>query len=550
MSSPTPSFKYRTDEDQAVLFMYDSVIKNGRIVDGTGSPWFKADVGIEMGVIAEVGNNLKGLDTVDALGHVVSPGWVDIHMHADHTVLGNTRLESYVHQGITTATMGNCGLSMYPLHKRREDFIAYLKPFTSGLRLGWDWDSMDDFIGHVEEIGPGINLVPFVGHGSIRINVMGFDDRNPTEGELEEMKDLLRDALEQGAYGMSTGLGYPPGTFSNEDELVEMGAVINEYGGLYSTHMRSGIENLGDTIRLGHRAGFPMQVSHLGSSCASNPELSGRHEGTTLRALDEARAKGLDITADIYPYTAGASLLSQVIPHWAQEGGVAKMLGRLGDPISREKIKDEFKGETGRKGRDLNKVYVTYVKTPANKRFEGMTVAEISKAWGKEGVDALCDLLIEENAEAMNITLWGEQEDVDVLVAHPAVMPCTDGWAHAPYGELAQGKPHPRCYGAFPRYLHTYAVKSKLFTLEEAIRRMTSMPSSRLGLHDRGVIREGMKADLTIFDPAKVRDTGTFTDPHRYPEGIPYVVVNGRLAINEGKHTGALAGKILRKKRS
>ncbi len=191
MASLTPSFKYRTGEDQAVRSMYDLVIKNGRVIDGTGSPWFKADVGVEMGVIAEVGRGLKGLDTVDASGLVVSPGWIDVHMHADHTILGNTRLESYIHQGITTATMGNCGLSMYPLHKHRDELIAYLKPFTSGLRLGWDWDSMDDFIKRVEAIGPGINLTPFIGHGSIRINVMGFDDRAPTDEELGEMKGFL-----------------------------------------------------------------------------------------------------------------------------------------------------------------------------------------------------------------------------------------------------------------------------------------------------------------------------------------------------------------------
>ncbi len=530
--------------------MYDLVIKNGRIIDGTGSPWFKADVGVEMGVIAEVGRSLKGLDTVDASGLVVSPGWIDVHMHADHTILGNTRLESYIHQGITTATMGNCGLSMYPLNKHRDELIAYLKPFTSGLRLGWNWDSMDDFIKRVEAIGPGINLTPFIGHGSIRINVMGFDDRAPTDVELSEMKGFLSEALEQGAYGMSTGLGYPPGTFTKEDELVELGAVLNKFGGLYSTHMRGGVENLADTISLGHKAKFPIQISHLGSSCASNPELNKRHGETTLRAIDEARDKGLDITADIYPYTAGASLLSQVIPDWAHEGGVEKMLIRIRDSENREKIREEFNGAAGRKGRDLSKVYVTYVKSTANKRFEGTSVAEIAKARGAGGVDALCDLLIEENAEAMNITFWGAQEDVDTLVKHPAVMPCSDGWAHAPYGELGQGKPHPRCYGAFPKYLHTYVVEKKFFTLEEAIRRMTSMPAARLGLQDRGVIKRGMVADLTVFDPATVKDRGTFKEPHCYPEGIPYVIVNGRVAIEKGEHTGVLAGKILRKGRT
>ncbi len=528
--------------------MYDLVVKGGRVVDGVGSPWFKADVAVEGGRISAVGKDLKGIETIDASGLVVSPGWIDIHMHADHTVLGNMRLESYVHQGITTATMGNCGLSMYPLHRHREDLIAYLKPFTSGLHLNWEWDTMADFLGLIESKDVGINLVPFVGHGSIRINAMAFDDREPTGGELAEMKTMLHEAMEQGAFGMSTGLGYPPGTFSKEDELVELGEVLNEYGGLYTTHMRSGVENLAETIRLGYRAKFPVQISHLGSSCASNPELNGRHEETTLRAIEEARANGLDITGDIYPYTAGASLLSQVIPHWAQEGGVSKMMGRLRDPSTRDKIRAEFRGEAGRKGRDLKKVFVTYVKTAANKRFEGMSLAEIADARGVEGVDALCDLLIEEDAEAMNITQWGEQGDVDTLVAHPAVMPCSDGWAHAPYGELGQGKPHPRCYGAFPRYLHQYVEEKGLFTLEEAVRRMTSMPASRLRLDDRGIVREGMAADLTVFNPEAVRDTGTFSDPHRYPEGIYYIVVNGQIAVKKGEHTGILSGKILRKR--
>jgi N-acyl-D-amino-acid deacylase len=528
--------------------LFDLVVRNGRVIDGTGAPWFWANIGIEDGRITKVSKNLDGDNVIDASGLVVSPGWIDVHMHADHTVLGNTRLESYVHQGVTTATMGNCGLSMYPLHGHRDDLVAYLKPFTSGLSLKWDWEDMDGFIKRIEAAGPGINLVPLVGHGSIRINVMGFDDRDPEPRELEEMKALLREALEQGAYGMSTGLGYPPGTFTKDEELVELGGVLNDYGGLYTTHMRGNPQNLQDTIELGFKAGMPIQVSHLGSSCAGHPELHGRHGETTLKAIDEARSRGLDITADIYPYTAGSSLLSQVIPDWAHEGGVQKMLGRLRDPKVRDRFREEYAAAAGKKSRDFTKVMVTYVKSARNKRFEGMSVAEIAEKRGTTVVDALCDLLIEEDAEAMNVTFWGQQIDVDTLVAHPAVMPCSDGWGHAPYGPLSQGRPHPRCYGAFPRYLRTYAVEKKLFTLEETIRRMTSMPASRLGLHDRGAIREGMAADLTVFDPGKVRDTATFSEPHSYPEGIPYVVVNGRPAIDHGEHTGELAGRVLRKR--
>ncbi|MFH0850031.1 MAG: amidohydrolase family protein, partial [Candidatus Bathyarchaeota archaeon] len=210
--------------------MFDLVVKNGKIIDGTGAPWFWADIGVKDGLIAKVSKNLDGDNVIDASGLVVSPGWIDIHMHADHTVLGNTRLESYVHQGVTTATLGNCGLSMYPLHKHKDELISYLKPFTSGLSLRWDWETLDDFIKRVEAEGPGINLVPLVGHGSIRINAMGFENRDPTEAELGEMKGLLREAMEQGAIGMSTGLGYPPGTFTKDWELVELGGVLNKYG--------------------------------------------------------------------------------------------------------------------------------------------------------------------------------------------------------------------------------------------------------------------------------------------------------------------------------
>jgi len=529
---------------------YDLVIKGGRLFDGAGSPWMKADVAVKEGKIADIGlmRGTGDAQVIDAHGLCVSPGWIDVHMHADHTVLGSARCESYVHQGVTTATMGNCGLSMYPLHdEHRDDLIQYLKPFTSGLDLDWNWTTLAEFLGLVEAKGVGMNLVPFVGHGSIRVNVMGFQDRDATPGELAAMKRLLVEAMDDGAHGMSTGLGYPPGVFTEDDELVELCGILREKGGLYSTHMRGNIENLEDTIELGLKARVPVEVSHIGSSCASHKPLSGRHEDTTLKALDGARERGLDITADIYPYTAGSSLLSQVIPDWVHEGGVEKMLGRLRDPEVRRRLEMEFFEAEGEKGRDFTKVLVTYVKSGANKRYEGLSVAEIAEARGVPVVDALCDLLVKENAEAMNVTFWGVEDDVDTLVRHPCVMPCSDGWVHAPYGRLGEGRPHPRCYGAFPRYLRLYARERGLFTFEEAVRRMTSMPAQRLGLQDRGLLRVGMAADIVVFDAESVKDVATFSDPHRYPEGIPYVVVNGEVAVSEGEHTGALAGKVFRR---
>ena len=529
----------------------DLVVRGGRVVDGSGGPWFWGDVGVQGGRIVKIGRVSQGaIREVDASGCMVSPGWIDVHMHADHTVLGNPNCESYLHQGVTTATMGNCGLSMYPLHaEHKEELVKYLKPFTSGLDFRWDWTTLGDFISSVESGGTSLNLVPLVGHGSIRINVMGFDARDPTAGELDAMKSLLREALGSGAYGMSTGLGYPPGVFTRDWELLELCGVLKEYGGLYTTHMRGHSGNLEETIRLGEASGVPVQVSHLGSSCASYAQFSGRHRETTLRLIDETRSRGVDVTGDIYPYVAGSSLLSQVIPDWAHEGGVEKMLERIGEPETRARLSKEYaEVDATRRGRDFTKVMVTYVKSSGNKQYEGMTVAEIAEARGQTQVDALCDLLIEEQAEAMNVTFWGEEPDVNTIVEHPAVMPCSDGWIHAPYGRLGQGKPHPRCYGAFPRYLRRYVKEERLFTVEEAVRRMTLMPAQRLGLSDRGLLRVGMKADLTVFNMGELKDNASFDDPHRYPSGIPYVVVNGEVTIDQGEHTGAHAGEVHRKR--
>jgi N-acyl-D-amino-acid deacylase len=289
--------------------------------------------------------------------------------------------------------------------------------------------------------------------------------------------------------------------------------------------------------------GVPIQVSHIGSSCGSRKQLVGLHGETTLRHLDKARAIGLDITADIYPYIAGSSLLSQIIPDWLHADGVPKMIEKLNDPEIREKIAAEYE----EKGRDWSKVIVSFVKSLKNKDIEGMSIADIAEKRGHDIVDAICEIMIDERGEAMNISFWGVEEDVDTLVKHPLVMPCSDGWVLAPSGSLGEGKPHPRCYGAFPRYIHQYVKKKEILRLEDAVRRMTSLPASRLGLQDRGLLREGLKADITIFDFSRIRDLSTYQDPHRYPDGVEYVIINGEIAIENGEHTGSLSGEILLK---
>jgi N-acyl-D-amino-acid deacylase len=524
--------------------MYDVLVKGGRVIDGTGSPWRKADVGVSDESIKRIGliSESDAERVIDARGLVVSPGWIDIHLHADHTVLGNPACLSFAHQGITTVTMGNCGLSMYPLTpEHKEDLIEYMLPFTYGLRIDWDWSTMDEFLARLDAVS--LNLVPFIGHGSIRIAVMGFEDRTPTEDEFESMKKLLVDAMESGAHGLSTGLGYPPGMFTGEKELVDLMNVVKEYDGLYSTHMMDNESNLDETIRLGKMTGVPVQVSHIGYSCGHQRQLRGRHESTTLRKIDEAREGGVDITADIYPYTFGSSLLTQAIPAWLHVGGVRTMLKRLEDPKVRIRLAEDFE----KTGMDFDKVIVSFVKSDRNKPIEGLSLQEIAEKRSQNVVDTFCDILIDERAEAMNVTFWGNEEDVTTMVRHPAVMPCSDGWILAPFGPLGAGKPHPRCYGAFPRYIRRYVREERVFTLEEAVRRMTSMPASRMGLQDRGLLLEGLKADITVFDPEKVKDLSTFENPHVYPEGISTVIVNGAITVDNGEHTGALNGKILKK---
>jgi N-acyl-D-amino-acid deacylase len=370
---------------------------------------------------------------------------------------------------------------------------------------------------------------------------MGFEDRSPNSSEIKTMKTYLIESITQGSIGMSSGLGYPPGLFTKDYELKELGKVLREYGLIYSTHMRGDDSNLDDTIKLGLEMKIPLQISHLGSSCGSKKHLTGRHKETTLKQITQARNLGLDITADIYPYIAGSSLLSQIIPDWLHEGGVKKMLKRLADPKIRERIKNEYE----KMDRDFSKIIVSFVKNQKNKEIEGLNIAEIAAKREQNEVDTICQLLIDERAEAMNVSFWGKEEDVDTMVKHPAVLPCSDGWLLAPTGPLGAGKPHPRCYGAFPRYLDQYVKKKNILGLEDAIRRMTSMPAARLGLHKRGILKEGMKADITIFDPHNVWDTSTYEDPHRYPEGIRYVIINGAITIENGKHIGALNGEIL-----
>jgi len=521
---------------------FDIVIKNGRIIDGTGNPWFKADVGVKDKKIAKIGkiDTQKATLVIDAKELIVCPGFIDPHNHSDTTVFANSRLESMIGQGITTLICGNCGFSMAPLvEARKEEIKTYLGFLLLG-KPNWDWHTVGDFLQKLEKLGIGANFGTLVGHGTVRLGVMGFEDRDPTPNELDDMKKMVEQAMEDGAFGMSSGLGYPPGVFSKTSELIELCKVVAKYGRIYATHMRAGIANLNEPIEIGEKANVPVQISHLGSSRGGISELKGKHKETSLKILEDARAKGIDVIADVYPYNAGSTYLGSMPPRWAQEGGISELLKRIQDPETREKIKREMAG------RAWDKTMFVYSPTGKNRELEGKTFVEIGKIKGKDPTEAALEIILDEKGGGMHIGFFGEESDVETLLSAPFACFGTDGWAHAPYGEAHVGKPHPRCYGTYARVIERFVRDLKTLSLEEAIKKSTSLPAQRFKIWDRGLVREGMWADIIIFDPFKIHEVSTYTDPHHYPEGIQYVFVNGTAVVEKGEHNKTLPGMILR----
>ncbi len=535
--------------------VFDLLIKNGKIVNGTGNPWFKADIGIKNGKIEKIGR-LDSADAekiLDAEGLIVSPGFIDMHNHSDISVFFNPKLESTIRQGITTLVIGNCGSSLAPVNPATKDlFMKHIEAFLpSDAELEVTWNTFEEYLNKLEEIEMAANIAPLVGHGTVRIAVMGFDDREPTAEELDEMKKLVAEAMEAGAFGMSTGLIYPPGVYSKTEELVELCKVVAKYGGIYVSHIRGEggtlIEAVKEAIYIGEKAGVPVEISHHKAAGKSNWGKTKE----TLKLMEEARKRGVDVTCDQYPYRAGMTSLSAVLPPWVHVGGVEEMLRRLRDPKEREKIRRDI--EQGLPGWEnfvadcgWENIYISSVVTEKNKHLEGKNVAEIAKIKGKDELDAVCDLLLEEDGRVTIVLFMMDEEDIVRVMKSPLQMVATDAWAVAPYGVLGAGKPHPRFYGTYPRVLGRYVREKKVLTLEEAVRKMTSFPAQKLGLKDRGLILEGMWADIVIFDPAKIIDKATYQNPHQYPEGIEYVIVNGKIVVENGEHTGVLPGKTLR----
>ncbi len=526
--------------------MFDVVIKNGRIADGTGNPWFLADVGIKDGKIGRIGS-LDGEpagEIIDANGFVVAPGFIDMHCHSDAVVFARPRDQGKILQGVTTEVVGNCGSSAAPVNEETLPALQdYLAPLFGTFPLAWDWKSIGEYLERVEENKTISNVAALVGHGSVRVAVMAFDNREPTPDELAKMKELVAQALDEGAFGLSSGLIYPPGLFSKTDEMVELCQVIAQKGGFYATHIRGEsddvIESTKEALEVARRTGVALEISHHKTAGRGNWGKS--HQ--TLRLIDEARQAGIDVTCDVYPYIAASTSLGTLLPPWMQAGGIEAMLERLQRPEIREQIKQEFihglpGWENYVKSAGWPSVMVAYCET--NKSCEGKTLQEIADKLQIEPADALFKILMEEKAKALMCVFSMDEADVRYIIRHPASMIGSDAIP-------SPGKPHPRYYGTFPRVLNKYVRQDKVISLEEGIRKMTSLPAQRLGLRGRGLIGEGLWADIVVFNPETVEDKATFTEPQQYPVGIEYVLVNGQVAVRKSRYTGILPGKVLRR---
>jgi N-acyl-D-amino-acid deacylase len=517
----------------------DLLIRGGTVIDGTGAPGRRADVAIQGGRIAAVGADLAkdGARIIDAKDRVITPGFIDIHSHSDEAMFVNDALESALHMGVTLVVCGNCGGSSAPVSGLAE---AELDRELSRLNVQRTWSSFGEYADAVDRVKPAINVCSFVGHGTLRSCVMGADDRAPTKDELARMRALLAKSMDEGAIGLASGLIYPPSAFGTTDELAALCEVVRDKGGLYASHIRNESTHLLDAVEenleIGRRSGVRVELSHHKASGQKN--WGKVKESTAL--IERARGAGVDVTADQYPYTASSTGLAVTIPNWVHEGGTAKMCERLRDPAVRARIRNE-EVETGRA---FDRIVIARARL--HPEWAGKSVQQLADEAGRDPLEWSCDALIEHDGAVDIVHHSMSEDDVRYVMAKDWICIGSDSRANAPYGPLSFGKPHPRSYGTFPRVLGRYARDEKVLGLEDAVRKMTSLTASRPRVHDRGVVREGAWADLVIFDPARVMDAATYDDPHRYPVGIEYVIVNGGLALELGETARDRHGRFLR----
>ena len=541
---------------------YDLVIRAGRVLDGTGMPWAVRDLGIRKGRITKVGRlgRAKAERVIDAAGKYVAPGFIDIHTHSDVGILVEPTCEAAVRQGVTTQVIGNCGDSPAPISDRYRELAV--RRFTYYAKATeWTWSTYGQYLDFVEGRGVGINIAGLVGHGSVRLAAMGFEERPPTRDELRQMKGHVDEAMKAGAFGMSTGLVYPPGCFAATDEVVELAKVVARHGGFYASHIRGERESIVDAVRecieIGERAGCPVQISH---NC---PKYGAWGKSKEIWALWEAaRERGVDVTVDNDTHTDFGPALSHALPQWTQKLTTDELLALLRDPAKREELRREVKEDkrpaAGYAGLLVHDAWdrVFLLRCPHDKSKEGKTIAQLAQERGVDPWTAYLDTIVEERDEAVGLFDYIDIEEIKATLRHPLVMICSDGWILAKEQRTSALPPYLPCtFGEYPGVLERFVVQDPVLRLEEAVYKMTGMPAARLGFQDRGLVREGFAADLVVFDLPRVRDRATNLWPHTYPfenyphefpEGIDWVLVNGQVAVEGGEPTGALAGRVLR----
>jgi dihydroorotase/N-acyl-D-amino-acid deacylase len=529
---------------------YDVIIRNGLVIDGSGRAGYRADLAIKSDRIVQIGKltNAHGAREINASGLVVAPGFIDMLGQSETYMLIDPRAMSKVMMGVTTEVTGE-GESIAPVNDR---LIKEQEDFNRRYNLTIDWRTLGEYFNRLEKQGAGVNLATFVGATQVREYVVGFDNRPPTAAELEQMKQLVADAMKDGAFGVSTSLQYVPARFAKTEEIVELAKVAHEFGGIYITHQRSEAnsldESLAEVFQIARQAKIPAEIWHLKTAYKQNwgrmPEILGR--------IAAARRQGLKITADVYPYVAGSTSLSACLPPWALEGGTDRMVERLRDQKTRERLKAEIRADS----KTWENIYLgsggpggILIGSVVNRdleKWQGKRLSEIANAQNKDPLDALFDFVIADHGQTGAIFFMMNEQDMQAALKSPFVSICTDSGARAIDGPLAGSKSHPRGWGTYPRILGHYVRDEQLMPLEFAIHKMTGLPASNVGLKERGLLRQGYFADITIFDPKTVIDRATFEMPNQYPNGIKYVIVNGQLSVDDGKRTPALAGRALR----
>ena len=526
-----------TSPAQSSQSPFDLVITNGHIVDGTDSPWYSGDIGIREGKIAAIGNLSSSARkrTLDAAGKVVAPGFIDMLGQSELTILVDPRLPSKIYQGITSEVTGEGG-SIAPLN---DAIIQSDRDTFDHYKINPDWRTLRQYFARLEKQGIGINVADYVGATQVRLMVLGENDVQPTSAQLDQMKALVRDAMKDGAMGVSTSLEYAPAPYAKTDELIALAGEAAKFGGIYATHMRSEgdaiMESIDETLRIGREAHIPVEVWHLKVAGKTNwgrmPEVVAK--------INAARASGADVTADTYAYTAWYNDFSAFIPPWAHDGGTAKLIERLKDPTTRARIRKDMLTPSKTWDNEWQEIpgpeaiMIGAVQNSKLVSLQGKRLSEIAKSSSKDPIDALCDLLIED--PSIGVAVFGmAQPDVTLALQQPWVSIDNDSDGTSPGGILGQAHPHPRAYGTFPRILSKYVREDKALSLEDAIRKFSALPAQRMRLTDRGVLKAGMWADIVVFDPATIHDRATFDNPNQLSEGMDYVLVNGVPVIKDG----------------